>query len=143
MISLEPSAFADTERLIKWIENDPYHRDFLDPVWWLTGVDGSLLSYRLDDSQGPLCYVRLDPKEPSGLIRLHTQFGPREEVTKLRLVKGMLQCIPNMISFAKSNNASGIIFQSVNPSLIEFMKKKFNFQPAGGNDYVLLFQVGI
>ena len=135
-MKLTPSTEKDIERLSKWIESDPYHKDYLDPYWWVTGAEGSLLSFCLEDSTGPLCYFRLDQKRADGFIRLHIQFAPREEVTKIRLVKGLLKCIPIMQQFCRAQNGSGIIFQSVSPLLIDFGKRKFGFKSAGGDDYV-------
>jgi hypothetical protein len=143
MIKLISSTWGDRERLERWIKEDPYHKDFLHPFWWLTGRDGTLLCFRLDDFDGPLCYVRLDEKLPDGTIRLHTQFAPREEVSKLRLVKGMLKCIPIILHVCRQQHAVSIVFQSVSPTLIGFMQKKFGFQPAGGTDYMLPLQAGV
>jgi hypothetical protein len=143
MIKLSPSTEQDIERLTAWIKSDPYHKDCLNPIWWLTGVEGSLLSFRLDDDHGPLCYVRLDQDILTGLIRLHTQFAPRQDVSKLRLVRGMLKCVPIVEKFSREQKASGIVFQSTSPLLIDFMKKKFEFQPAGGDDYLFPLQAGV
>jgi hypothetical protein len=140
-MKLVPSTEQDIERLTAWIEADPYHKDCLNPMWWLTGADhGCLLAFRLDDDHGALCYVRLDQEVLSSRIRLHTQFAPIEQVSKLRLVKGMLKCIPVIEDFCTKQNASGIIFQSVSPLLIDFMDRKFGFKPAGGDDYLLKFE---
>jgi hypothetical protein len=144
MIKLIPSDDKDVERLLRWIALDEFHRDLpLNPYFWLTAAHGSLLAFRLDDNDGPLCYVRLDEKDSLGEIRLHTQFAPRDEVSKLRLVKGMLQCIPMVLYECRRQHAAGIIFESVSPTLIGFMSKKFGFKPAGGTDYILPLQEGV
>lgn len=141
-MKLTPSTEQDIEILKRWSEQDiDLTHCRIDPAWWLTGAEGSLLSFCLQDEDGPVAYVRLDKKRPDGLIRLHTQFAPREEVAKLRLAKGMLKCVPVVQDFCKQQGGSGIIFQSSSPLLIDFMKRKFGFQSAGSNDYVLLFQV--
>jgi hypothetical protein len=133
-MKLTPSTNKDIDRLSKWIESDPYHKDYLDPYWWITGAEGSWLSFCLEDNEGPLCYVRLD-EERDGLIRLHTQFAPREEVTKIRLIKGMLKCVPIVQEFCEWHG-SGVIFQSTSSLLIDFMKRKFNFEDVGQTDFV-------
>lgn len=137
-MKLVPSTEQDIDILSRWIEFDKYH-DNVDPHWWLTGADGSLLSFCVQDEIGCVAYVRLDEKQDS-LIRLHTQFGPREEVSKIRLVESMDKCIPMIRQFCEQHDA-GVIFQSTSPSLIHFMEMKFQFKPAGGNDYVLPLQV--
>lgn len=138
-MKLEPSTEKDVQQLSRWITADPYHKDCLDPVWWLTG--SGLLTFCLQDDKGPVCYVRLD-EENEVLIRLHTQFGPREEVSKLRLIKGMLYCFP-MVRIFCNHRYSSIVFNSVSPLLIDFMERKYGFQPVGGNDYVLPFKVSV
>jgi hypothetical protein len=135
MIKLIPSTQEDIDQLTRWIQNDPYHKDCLDPIWWLTGVPGSLLSFRLDDDTGSICYVRLDPKDLFGAIRLHTQFAPRGDVQKLRLVKAMIKCVPIVLDYSKQQQANLVVFQSTSKLLIDFMKRKFGFEPAGGSDY--------
>lgn len=139
-MKLVPSSEDDIERLSRWIKYDPYHKDCLDPNWWLTGA--GLLSFCFHDDEGPVAYVRLDAKNEDGFIRLHTQFAPRDEVSKVRLVEAMLRFIPILQYMCRKQGGNGIIFQSVSLSLIEFMKNKFGFQPAGGDDYILL-QAGI
>jgi hypothetical protein len=133
-MKLTQTTEQDIERLVRWIEADPYHKDCLNPYWWLTGM--GVFAFCLQDKEGPLSYVRLDEKDSDGLIRLHTQFGPVEEVSKSRLVVGMLDCIPVVQQFCKDQNGTGIIFQSVSPSLISFMKKKFRFEDFGQDDFV-------
>lgn len=139
-MKLIPSTEQDITTLTQWIQNDPYHKDYLDPLWWLTGADGTLLAFCLTDDQGAICFVRLDEKNDN-TIRLHCQFAPRDQVSKIRLLKGMLKCIPVVQSFCRNEGASGIVFQSVNPLLIDFMKRKFGFEHVSQNDY--LWQAGI
>ena len=135
-MKLTPSTQQDIPQLTQWIEHDPYHKNCLDPVWWLTGVYGSLLSYRLDDDTGPICYVRLDPKDERGLIRLHTQFAPVEQVSRLRLVKQMLLCVPAMMYYCKQQQGAGLVFQSSSSLLINFMKTRFKFVDLDQDQFV-------
>ncbi len=132
-MKLAPSTEQDIERLTRWIEADPYHHECFNPYWWLTGQ--GIFSFCLQDKEGPLAYFRLDEKNPDGFIRLHIQFAPREEVSKLRLISGLFKCIPIVQDFCKQQDG-GIIFQSVNPSLIAFAKKNFNFEDFGQDDFV-------
>lgn len=128
---------SDIEQLSLWIQNDPYHMDCLNPYWWLTGQ--GLLSYCLQDAKGPTMYVRLDVED--NLLRLHTQFAPESEVSKLRVVKSLLWALPKMQQIACENNLKGFIYKSSSESLIKFMKNKFGFIPAGSDDYQMLFEV--
>lgn len=136
MVKLVSSIEQDIERLTRWIAADPYHKDCLDPFWWLTG--NGVLSYHLEDSHGPTMYARLD--EDSGLLRLHCQFGPESEVSKIRTVKSLLWAIPKMEYFAKTRHLEGFIYKSVSPSLISFMETKFGFVAVLNDDHVKLFE---
>jgi hypothetical protein len=128
---------ADTEQLTEWIQADPYHKDCLNPQWWFTG--NGLLSYCLQDSKGPTMYVRLDKDEE--LLRLHTQFAPDNQVSKLRVVKSLMYALPRMEQFAKSKDLKGYVYRSTSQSLIDFMQIKFGFTPVGANDdYWLPFE---
>lgn len=142
MIYLTPSVESDIEQLTRWINKDPYHRDIVNPIWWLTGALGSCLGFRLDDETGPVAYVRLDEENKDNLLRLHTQFAPREEVEKLRLVRAMYMCIPTVKKFCIQRNASGIVFQSKSEPLIGLMKRKFRFSDFSQDEFIWRVQEG-
>lgn len=126
----------DIGQLSEWIKSDPYHKDSLDPLWWLTG--NGLLSYCLQDSKGPTMYVRLD--RDNDLLRLHCQFSPESEVSKLRAIKSIIWAIPKMEELAKREQLKGLVFKSINPLLIDFMFRKFSFVSMGNDDFVLHFE---
>lgn len=125
------STIDDIEQITEWIENDPYHKDCLDPFWWLTGQ--GLLSYCIQDSTGPTMYVRLDLEVP--YLRIHTQFAPLTEVSKTRVVKSLLWALPRMETVARNNGCTNYVFKSTSPDLIQFMFKKFGFVSIGSDDY--------
>jgi hypothetical protein len=127
----------DIEQLSEWIQNDPYHRDCLDPHWWLTGQ--GFLSFCVQDSKGPTMYVRLD--KDGELLRLHIQFAPESEVSKLRVIKSILWGLPKIELMARAHNLKGFIFKSNSLSLINFMKNKFGFISINSDDYQMLFEV--
>jgi hypothetical protein len=126
----------DVRQLAEWIQNDPYHRDCLDPYWWLTGQ--GLLSFCIQDSNGPVMYVRLD--KDGELLRLHTQFAPESEVSKLRVIKSILRSLPKIELIARAYGLKGFIFKSTSLSLINFMRNKFGFIPVNSEDYQMLFE---
>lgn len=135
-MNITESTEQDIQQLTEWIQNDPYHKDCLNPTWWLTG--NGLLSYCLTDSKGPTMFVRTD--QENELLRLHVQFAPESEVSKLRTIKSMTWAMPVMEYFAKQNKLKGMIYKSVSPSLISFMQIKFGFTPLGhDDDYVVEF----
>lgn len=138
-MKLENSTADDVEKLTRWIQADPYHKDCLNPVWWLTGQ--GFQSFRLDDSVGATMYVRLD-KDVEDLLRIHIQFGPESEVSKSRVVKAIIKTLPVIAQFAKTVGMKGLIYRSVSKSLINFLQIKFGFTPVGSDsDYKLPFEV--
>lgn len=139
-MKLDTSNQNDIYQLTEWIQNDPYHRDYLNPAWWLTG--NGLLSYVIVDSKGPTMFVRTDAE--NGLLRIHTQFAPVSEVSKLRVIKSIIFALPGMKAVALQNKLTGFIYKSTSPDLIKFMQVKFNFTPTGADDdYQLPFEVPV
>lgn len=137
MIKYDGSTVSDLPQLEEWIAHDPYHFHQGQPEWWLTG--NGLLAFCLMDGRGPLCYVRLD--DESGYVRIHTQFAPEAVVSKRRLLVGMNQCMTKLIELYQSTH-SGMVFNSISPSLISFMMKRFGFVLDKDDDYVLQFKEG-
>lgn len=129
----------DIPMIARWIAADPDHRDDArsSPEFLLTGLGA--LAFKVVDDKGPLFFTRLDVE--GDMLRLATQFGPPEEVSKNRLVTALLSTgIPAIINFAKRGKYRGIVFESTTESLIKFMDKQ-GFKPAGGDDYALTFEV--
>ena len=137
MIKYDGSTVSDLPQLEEWIAHDPYHFHQGQPEWWLTG--NGLLAFCLMDGRGPLCYVRLD--DESGYVRIHTQFAPEAVVSKRRLLVGMNQCMTKLIELYRPSHR-GMIFNSISPSLISFMMKRFGFVLDKDDDYVLQFKEG-
>jgi hypothetical protein len=74
------------------------------------------------------------------MVRWSAQFGPEEEVSKKRVVIALLKAaIPAVLKFGRSNKYKGVVFESVNQPLIQFMDKQ-GFKPVGGDDYALIFE---
>lgn len=136
MINFSTSTLDDVDQIKEWAEHDPYHFVTENAEWWLTSQ--GFLSFCLQDEIGPICYVRLDSED--GLTRLHTQFAPETIVSKKRLIVGMLEAIKTTIPYLMSKGSQGIIFNSVSPSLIEFMDKQLGFKAVGNDDYKLIFE---
>jgi hypothetical protein len=129
---------VDLDQLNLWISVDPYHFHQGQPEWWLSGAEGSLLSFCLMDDRGPLTYVRLDAE--GEYVRIHTQFAPQFVVSKRRLVIGMIHAVRSLIELYKSAGKKGLVFNSVNPSLVAFMDKYLEFKSVGDDDYRLDFE---
>lgn len=138
MINFSVSTIEDVPQLTEWIAHDPYHFHQGQPEWWLTGMEGSLLAFLLTDERGPLTFVRLDREGEH--VRIHTQFAPRAEISQRRLVAGMIQCLDALVMRATVEGFKGMIFNSISPSLISFMGKRFGFKSIGNDDYRLDFE---
>lgn len=135
---MRPTVEADLEKIREWIAADPWHKN--DPTWKPEGLltGNGALAFCVSDEEGPLCYVRLDTED--GMLRLATQFGPEEQVSKKRLIVGLLSTgIPAIVEFGKSKGYKGIVFESVSESLIVFMNRLGFFKVARENDYALIF----
>jgi len=139
VIRTSPTTLDDLDQIREWIAQDRWHKD--DPSWTaeslLTGK--GTLSFCVLDDKGPLFFVRLD--QEGDMLRLATQFGPEGEVSKSRLVKGLLSMgIPTITEFGKVKGYKGIVYESTNESLINFMKMQGFFKSAGENDYALTWE---
>lgn len=138
MLKLTPSTPEHLSTIQAWIQSDLFHRD--DPRCTAEGLltGQGALTFCLADDEGPLCFVRLDAE--GDLLRLSTQFGPEDKVSKRRLVTGLLSTgIPAIIEFGKQNGYKGIVYESISESLINFMAKQ-GFKPVSEIDYALTFE---
>lgn len=136
MINFSPAGMEDLEQLSEWIAHDPYHFHQGQPEWWLG--DGALLAFCLIDDEGPLTYVRLDSE--GDYVRIHTQFAPESVVSKRRLTVSMIQAVNCLTEMYRSKGAKGLVFNSINLSLVAFMSKYLKFKPVGQNDHRLDFE---
>jgi hypothetical protein len=139
MATLESTTAADLLKIREWIAADPWHQK--DPTWIPEGLltGNGVLAFCVADEVGPLCFVRLNAE--GDVLRLATQFGPESEVSKKRLIVGLLSTgIPAIIEFGKSKGYKGIVFESVSQNLINFMRHQGFFKAAGENDYMLTFE---
>jgi hypothetical protein len=128
----------DLDKIQSWIQADPFHKD--DPKnqaeALLTGK--GLLTFRVVDDVGDVMFVRLDIEED--MVRWSAQFGPEEEVSKSRVAKALLKAaLPAVLSVSKQKGFKGIVYESVNQPLIDFMDKQ-GFKSVGRDDYALIFE---
>jgi len=141
MIKFVPTIADDQPQIREWMQSDPYHFSKLDysgPDWWLTGAEGSLLSGAIDDESGPVLYYRFDSE--SELVRMHTQFGPVMQVSKIRVVEAVPDAIDTVSVLFKSQGFKGIVFETTHVPLMCFMGT-LGFKPLkSSNDFVLIFE---
>jgi|SRR6266850_612253 len=138
MAKLIPITENHIPQIEEWIKADEWHKN--DPTWSAEGLltGNGALSFCLADDEGPTCFVIL--YDEGKMLRLSTQFAPEEIVSKRRLVTALLSTgIPGIIQFGKDKDYKGIVYESENESLINFMSKQ-GFKPVGGLDYALIFE---
>jgi hypothetical protein len=139
MMRLEASTESDIEQIKNWIDRDEWHRG-QPSDFWLTGMPGSLLAFRLDDECGPLLYCRLDAQNEFGLSRIHLQFAPDDVTNKRRVIVGMLKAMTVLFDHVRDTGAAGIIFESSSPRLISFFRRQGFVRVEDTDDYVLTFE---
>lgn len=139
MIEMKSTMPADIPLIERWIKADPWHSTDARNVSTNLLTGNGLLSFCLTDFKGVLCFVRLDVE--SDMVRAAIQFGPEEEVSKRRLALGLMRMgFPAIIRLAEKNGLKGVIFESANKSLIEFVEKRYKVRKAEReNDYALIF----
>jgi hypothetical protein len=137
-MQLEATTEADLGQIKDWwkADEDHKHKPFSDD-FFLTG--SGLLTFRLDDEDGPLLYCRLDEQNEFGLSRIHLQFAPEDIVSKRRLVVAMLKAMTVVFDHVKSTGAAGIVFESTSATLISFFERQGFVRVAETDDYVLAF----
>lgn len=141
-MKLAPTTREDLPLVQSWLDADTWHRDNLAnrADYMLTGF--GLLCYQVQDDRGTVFFIRLEQDSKNeDLIRVVAQFAPEAEVSKRRVIAGLIKAfLPASKKFAANKGYAGLIFESVNPSLISFMSK-FGFQAVGGDDYAFRFEV--
>lgn len=130
MIRFRPAIVDDVPQILSWISADLDHAGKMSAEWWLAG---SILSCCAEDAAGSVMYLRIDRELSKA--RMHIQFAPHREVSKIRVAGAFIEGLPRMAQTMKDMGFGSLVFESVSPSLIGFMGK-MGFSPAGGNDFV-------
>jgi hypothetical protein len=138
MISFIPTTAEHINTLRSWITKDKFSR-ISTPRFWMTGE--SLLSFCCQDDS-PVLFVRIDAEGDAA--RLHTLFGPPEDVSKRRIAESLAVGFPKIADELRRQGFKMAVYESVSPSLIAFMSA-FGFIPSTGssNDFVLEFEASV
>jgi hypothetical protein len=123
MIKFIPTVKEDVDQIREWTNADPWHQ-IQEPEWWLTGSEAYVCAC-VQDEVGPVVYLKV---EEEAVFRLHCQFGPRREVSRLRLIQAMEEGLPPLLLHLLGKGKN-VVFNSHNPSLIKFMVSK-GFRPS-------------
>lgn len=133
MINVSETTESDIPQIAEWIAADPWHCN--DPKWQnpknlITG--NGLMSFCLSDESGRLAYVQL--LDDGDDARIAVQFAPEEEVSKRRLILGLIKVgIPVMKGLAEGFEKKGLVFETFSPLLIGFAEKN-GFKRVGETD---------
>jgi hypothetical protein len=117
MIKFIPTVEGDVDQIREWTAADPWHQNQKQPEWWLTGSEAYVCAC-VQDEKGPVVYLKVEEEETQ--FRLHCQFGPRSEVSRLRLLLAMRDGLPPLVMHLLSKGKD-VVFNSSNPSLVRFM----------------------
>ena len=129
-----PSVITDLDQIREWIAEDVDHQNRMSADWWLTGQD-CLAAFCVNDDKGPTMYIRLDAE--GDLARIHIQFGPESEVSRMRTAKSLLRIFPCITTLMQNQHFKGIVFKSTNVKLIKFFDR-LGFKHLKDNDYLLV-----
>ena len=141
MINFTPTTYADRVQILQWITLDPYHTQDASEEsvdLFLTDRD-NLLSCAVKDEEGIVFYLQL--RQEGELVRIGTQFGPEDQVSKKRVVEAIKDALVSTKVLVQSAGAEGFVYESTSHSLIKFMSS-FGFVPHKGNDYLWVFGKG-
>jgi hypothetical protein len=134
MIRFTPTSIYDLPQIGEWISADLDHAGKMSSEWWM---QGTILSCCAEDAGGPVMYLRIDREYPNA--RLHIQFAPAQQVSKIRVASAFIEGIPRMAKTMKDYGYLGMVFESCSESLVKFMER-MKFVPYVGHDYVLKFE---
>jgi hypothetical protein len=127
-LMLRKIANYDRELLAGWLQSDPHHVDILDPEFFYP------LSIAVEDGGYVAMYIKMVPSVP--YMRLFVQFSP----DRGRVIRGMLRNWAEFTKIVASTGASGIVFDTENPTLAAFCCRGLGFKPVGNGDYLHLFR---
>jgi hypothetical protein len=121
-LELRPTSNEDLKHLETCLAKDPFHGGQTVENW--KGNTGELITFY--DEKGPIFHTKMER-----VLRVHIQFdGSETRRNAITLSEGFKW----LKETARKQGFTEIVFESVNPPLIEFCKKHFGFLPAS-NDF--------
>jgi len=135
MIRFTATLVDDLPEIQRWIDADADHAGKMEAPWWR---GGDVLNCCAEDEHGPVMYLRIDKEKDK--VRMHIQFAPTNEVSKLRVAGAFIEGLPRMILSMKKLGFSAIVYESTSQSLIRFMWR-MHFVPLGENQYLRPFTI--
>lgn len=111
----------DIPIITEWIAKDPDHSAKGMTADFFRQPD--TISFAIDDDQGPIMYVRLDPLD-ADIVRLHIQFN---ETERRRTALALMRYFPEVRSRIADAKAKYIVFDSESARLVSFCMERFGF----------------
>lgn len=139
--TLRPANEADLPLARMWTLADVYHREITPPSFWVEQRPGRD-SFLLIDASGPIFFFKIHATRWAGLtdamamkpseVELHIQFMPDTDAhDRRRLREGLLQGMAWLERILRLSGVHRICFDSRNPELIRFCRKRLGFDISG------------
>lgn len=123
--TLRPTVLDDFLLATRWNDADVYHRGVLFGEFWLQ--QGEIKqSFLLVDPQGPVFFFKMEflPKGEHGELEMYIQFGPADEVSHRRTIRGLVAGLAWLEKRVLQQGFKEIYSSSKNPALIAFCKRR-------------------
>jgi hypothetical protein len=128
--TLRPATSADRNLAQSWTLADPHHRE-MNPDFWIEQRLGRD-SYLLSDAQGPVFFFKII-RIGDNAVEFHIQFMPETEPeARTRTRKGLVEGLNWIERVLRNSGIAEWSFDSANPELIKFCKKRLGFTGDSG-----------
>lgn len=136
--ALVPTVEADSQLAELWIQSDPFHAGLV-PQFWMVQAPG-INSYRLEDAKGSIFFFRMQLTRLRGEMKVYIQFAPETAVLRDRTRQALMQGMLWLQGMLAECGFSRLTFESKNPSLVLFAKRRLKFNVAREGDHYKLFK---
>jgi hypothetical protein len=125
---------ADFQLAESWTMADPDHRGRIHPSFWLEQGEGRD-SFLFSDDIGPLFFFKMVLVD-SDVAEIHIQFPPPESAAlkehRCRIAEGLIQGMEWLEKILSQIKMKEMRFDSTNPGLVRFTRKRLGFIQDGG-----------
>jgi hypothetical protein len=122
--SLRPVMERDRDLLAVWIEQDPDHRDRVDPDFFMRSDQGKECFAVEDDHGHVVFYIKM-----TRALRLDVQFGSDEMIAdRERNADAMREGFEWLRTGAAGSGIWEILFDSTNEPLVRFAERRLAFR---------------
>ena len=133
--TLRPARWDDLSLAEYWVKEDPFHKGTTKAKFWCEQKIG-IESYILSDKFGPVFFFKMQ-RAQGGDAEIHVQFPPEmknptaRSDQRCRVMNGLIfgfEWLERVLSLRQVN---ALFFDSKNPSLIRFSKRRLGFVEDG------------